>query len=42
LQVVVEGPDIDFERLQAAIGDLGASLHSIDEVEVEGRPQPAG
>ena len=35
LQVVIEGAHIDFERIQAAIGDFGASLHSIDEVEVE-------
>lgn len=35
LQVVIEGDDIDFERIQAAIGEFGASLHSIDEVEVE-------
>ena len=35
LQIVVEGPDIDFDRIQATIADLGASLHSIDEVEVE-------
>ena len=42
LQVVVEGNDIDFERIQTAIADLGASLHSVDEVEVEGRPEPPG
>ena len=42
LQVVVEGDDIDFERIQGAIADLGASLHSVDEVEVEGRPEPPG
>ena len=41
LQVVVEGGDIEFERLQEAITEFGASLHSIDEVEVEGRPQSA-
>jgi hypothetical protein len=40
LQVLIEGPDIDFERIQAAIADFGASLHSIDEVEVEGEPEP--
>ncbi|MDJ0851040.1 MAG: DUF211 domain-containing protein [Myxococcota bacterium] len=39
LQVVIEGADIDFERLQGAIADSGASLHSIDEVEVEGGPE---
>ena len=36
LQVVVEGKSIDFDSIQSAIGDLGGSLHSIDEVEVEG------
>jgi hypothetical protein len=35
LKVVVEGEDIDFESVQQAITDMGASLHSIDEVEVE-------
>jgi hypothetical protein len=40
LQVIVEGPDIDFDRLQAAITEFGASLHSIDEVEVVGEPEP--
>ncbi len=35
LKVVVEGEDIDFESIQQAISDMGASLHSIDEVEVE-------
>lgn len=33
-RIVVEGEDIDFERLRQAIAELGASLHSIDEVEV--------
>jgi hypothetical protein len=35
LKVVVEGEEIDFESIQQAITDMGASLHSIDEVEVE-------
>jgi hypothetical protein len=35
LKVVIEGRDIDFESVQQAITDMGASLHSIDEVEVE-------
>jgi hypothetical protein len=48
LQVEITGEDIDFSRVQAAIGDFGASLHSIDEVEVVGleeraaEPEPAG
>lgn len=36
LQVIVEGEDIDFPRLQAAIDEFGASLHSVDEVEAVG------
>ena len=36
LQVEIVGEDIDFDTLQAAITDFGASLHSIDEVEVDG------
>ncbi len=35
LQVVVEGDAIDFEAIQTAISNLGGSLHSIDEVEVQ-------
>ena len=35
LQVTIIGPDIDFKLVQAAITEFGASLHSIDEVEVE-------
>jgi hypothetical protein len=34
LRVVIEGGDIDFDSIQKAISDMGASLHSIDEVEV--------
>ena len=30
----IEGDDIDFERLKAHIKELGASVHSIDEVQV--------
>ena len=33
LRVEVTGSAIDFERLHEAIGELGGSLHSIDEVE---------
>lgn len=39
LKVVVEGKTIDFEALEAKIGELGGSLHSIDEVEVQSVPQ---
>jgi hypothetical protein len=35
-RVTVEGEAIDFEALREAITEMGASLHSIDEVEVTG------
>lgn len=35
LQIEIEGSAIDFDAIQAAIDDLGGSLHSIDEVEVQ-------
>lgn len=38
LKLVIEGDAIDFEGIQTAIGDLGGSLHSIDEVEVQNIP----
>lgn len=42
LQLVIEGEDIDFEGIQQAINENGASLHSIDEVEIEGFASEAG
>ena len=41
LQIEITGADIDFDRLHDAINAFGASLHSIDEVEVDSRPRPA-
>ena len=35
LKIEVSGNAIDFEAVQSAIGDMGGSLHSIDEVEVQ-------
>ena len=35
LQVEIEGANIDYEQIQIAISEMGASLHSIDAVEVE-------
>lgn len=35
IQIEVSGKAINFEAIQAAIKDLGGSLHSIDEVEVQ-------
>ena len=34
IQLVIEGSDIQFEAVAATISSNGASLHSIDEVEV--------
>lgn len=34
LRMEIEGDAIDFEAVQASIKAMGASLHSIDEVEV--------
>lgn len=41
VQAVIEGINVDFERIQNVIAELGASLHSIDEVEVEGEAESA-
>jgi hypothetical protein len=41
LQVEITGPDISFERVRETIDAFGASLHSIDEVEVENRQESA-
>lgn len=35
LQVGITGNSIDFEQIEAAIKEMGASIHSIDLVEVE-------
>lgn len=40
LQVEIDGEMIDFEGIQQAISEFGASLHSIDEVDVEGGGVP--
>jgi len=34
--VTIEGADINFENIKKAIEKMGASVHSIDEVEVYG------
>lgn len=38
VQVIVEASSIDFDALQQVINKMGASLHSIDEVEVNSQP----
>ena len=40
LKVVIEGDALDFEAIQSSIGEMGGSLHSIDEVEVQGNGEP--
>ena len=35
--VTIEGVDINFELIKLAIEKMGASVHSIDEVEVYGK-----
>ena len=37
LEVEIVGDAIDFPRIELAIMEFGASLHSIDEVEVQNR-----
>ena len=37
--LVIQGPNIHFEAISELIVQMGASIHSIDEVEVEGRPE---
>jgi len=34
VQIVIEGDDVDFDLISETIANLGGSLHSIDEVEV--------
>lgn len=34
--ITIEGADIDFERIASLIEQMGASIHSIDEVDVTG------
>lgn len=36
LKMLVEGESLDFEAIENSIRVLGGSLHSIDEVEVQG------
>lgn len=36
VMVLVEGEDVDFELIAEAIRNAGGTIHSIDEVEVQG------
>lgn len=40
LQIEVHGSSIDLEAVQTTITDMGGSLHSIDEVEVQNEADP--
>lgn len=37
LQLVIEADAIDYDAIVSSINELGGSVHSIDEVEVESR-----
>ena len=37
--IVIEGEDINYDNIKSEIEKMGASLHSIDEVEVAGSSQ---
>ena len=39
LQLVIEADAIDYDAIVSRINELGGSVHSIDEVEVESRPE---
>ncbi len=41
VQLTIEGAHIEFDSVAAAVADLGASLHSIDEVTVQGKVDSA-
>ena len=34
IRVVMEGEDLDLEQIESVIGELGASIHSIDQISV--------
>ena len=36
--IVIEGEDIRFEAIDQAVKKMGGTIHSVDEVEAEGRP----
>lgn len=38
--IVIEGEDVRFEDVESTIKSLGASLHSVDEIQVVNRPAP--
>ena len=40
VEIVIEGKDIQFHAIEEIIHAMGASLHSVDEVEVVNCPTP--
>jgi hypothetical protein len=40
IQIEIQASAIDFAAIQQAITDMGGSLHSIDEVEVQSEAEP--
>lgn len=40
LQLDIAAPNIDFEAIKESIESMGASIHSIDEVEVQNISEP--
>ena len=39
--VVITGDDIRFEEIDQSIKNMGGTIHSVDEVEAEGKPRNA-
>ena len=39
LEIEIAGADLDFDAIDETISELGGSLHSIDEVEVNGEQE---
>ncbi len=35
VKIVIEGSDVDYDKVEERIVELGASVHSVDEVTVE-------
>ena len=40
VMITIVGEDIQFEAVESTIHALGASLHSVDEIEVMNQPTP--
>ncbi len=40
VKISIDGTDIDIETVRKCVEDIGASVHSFDEVKVARRPHP--